>query len=521
MKALLMHRDRDFLLPEEIPRHDQYRDSAPQLPLPSHERGFIQDLELDTLLRAMAGADKFLIDVARKALLSGLRNDADTILYRQDILKDALKNPAVVRELYDLAVEAIEGKKTNWWGISSRFPGTILHSSIDLLEMFMGKLRKLRGIAEQHAGRFESERFTALFAMLEKELSDAYFASIQNHLTELKFRRGVLLSAQLGEYNEGTHYVLRLARDRGPNWLTRILGKGPPAYTFQLHPRDDAGATIVSQLRDHGINLVANALARSTDHVLSFFEMLRVELAFYVGCLNLHDKLAAMGAPICFPQPEALDACRHRFSGLYDASLALTMVKSVVGNTFDADHKCLVIITGANQGGKSTFLRSIGLAQLMMQCGMFVAAESFAANLCSALFTHYKREEDATMTSGKLDEELARMSDIADALSPNSLVLFNESFASTNEREGSEIARQIVSALLERRIKVFFVTHLYQFAHGFFDSNKDAALFLRAERRDDGTRSFRLVEGEPLQTSYGEDVYRTVFTDETEEATAG
>jgi DNA mismatch repair ATPase MutS len=64
-------------------------------------------------------------------------------------------------------------------------------------------------------------------------------------------------------------------------------------------------------------------------------------------------------------------------------------------------------LTGANQGGKSTFLHSIGLAQLMMQSGMFVGAERFEAAPCPALFTHYKREEDATMKSGKLDEELA------------------------------------------------------------------------------------------------------------------
>ena len=73
------------------------------------------------------------------------------------------------------------------------------------------------------------------------------------------------------------------------------------------------------------------------------------------------------------------------------------------------------------------------------------------------------------MKSGKLDEEPNRMSDIVDQITPNSMLLFSESFAATNEREGSEIARQIVCALLEKRIKVFFVTHLYEFAHGFYD----------------------------------------------------
>ncbi len=115
------------------------------------------------------------------------------------------------------------------------------------------------------------------------------------------------------------------------------------------------------------------------------------------------------------------------------------------------------------------------------------------------------------MKSGKFDEELARMSAIADAISCDSLALFNESFAATNEREGSEIARQVVRALLEKRVKVFFVTHLYDFAHSLYERKMDDTLFLRAERLPDGTRTFRLIEGEPLETSYGLDLYREVF----------
>jgi DNA mismatch repair ATPase MutS len=115
------------------------------------------------------------------------------------------------------------------------------------------------------------------------------------------------------------------------------------------------------------------------------------------------------------------------------------------------------------------------------------------------------------MKSGKLDEELSRMSSIVDNVSPNSVVLLNESFASTNEREGSEIARQIVRALCETGVKVFYVTHLFDLAQGFHRAKTDSALFLRAERLADGRRTFRLAEGEPLPTSHAEDLYRRIF----------
>ena len=120
------------------------------------------------------------------------------------------------------------------------------------------------------------------------------------------------------------------------------------------------------------------------------------------------------------------------------------------------------------------------------------------------------------MTSGKFDEELARMSGIVDALTSDSLLLFNESFAATNEIEGSEIARQIVRALLETRVKIFFVTHLYEFARAFWEDKMDRAVFLRAERQANGQRTFKLLPGEPLETSFGADLYREIFGDSLE-----
>jgi DNA mismatch repair ATPase MutS len=147
----------------------------------------------------------------------------------------------------------------------------------------------------------------------------------------------------------------------------------------------------------------------------------------------------------------------------------------------------------------------------MTQCGMFVGAESLRANIADGVFTHYKREEDQTMESGKLDEELARMSEIADHITANGLLLCNESFASTNEREGSQIARQVVTALLEAGIKVVFVTHMYDLATSFYRLQADTMLFLRAERGAEGARPYWISKGEPLPTSYGEDSYRRVF----------
>lgn len=498
MKAHLMYQDQDFVLGGDLPWGAET---------------LIADLELNTLFSAMAAGDAFLFDVVRKAVMTGL-GDPQQILYRQAVLRDCVDNANTVRALYLIAMEAIEIEKKSYYGFYSRYPAAILSSARELMQSFIAVLVKLRQVADQSGADFRSEGFRTFFAMIQHELGDDYFQTLDEHLKELRFRNGTLISAALGKGGKGVSYVLRKPNELDRNFLKRFFARKPPELTFHIAERDEAGARALSELEARGINLAADAVAQAADHVLSFFRMLRTELGFYIGCLNLGGELAAKGQTTCYPEPEPLTGRQHVFEGLYDVCLSLRLKTPVVPNAIDANGAELVVVTGANEGGKSTFLRSIGLAQMMMQAGMAVGAASFRANICQNLFTHYKREEDASMTSGKFDEELVRMNQIADHIVPDALILFNESFAATNEREGSEVARQIVRALLEKRVKVFFVTHMYEFAHGMYDTMKTGAVFLRAERREGGERTFRVSPGEPLETSYGEDLYQKIFTED-------
>ena len=479
------------------------------------EQDLIQDLELDTVWDAMALGDAVVHASARTAILSGLTT-AEEITYRQAVLTDCLQQPAVVRDIYALAVQAIAAEKKIYrsFYFSNRGEG-LLRRSITALEMFLPILRQLRKLTEDHAAGFSSKGFTRFFDTLRRELDDDYFDEIAQHLRQLRFRDGVLMSARLGEGSQGIGYALRTPRQENRRTFRfRRPAIKKPTYSRTIPPRDDAGAEALGGLRDRGVSLVANALGQSTDHILSFFAALRAELGFYVGCLNLHDHLAAKTEPECLPRPHPPGASAWSAQALYDPCLSLRMPARVHGNDLSADGKPLIIITGANQGGKSTFLRSLGVAQLMMQAGMFVAAESFSATITRGVFTHYKREEDATMTSGKFDEELHRMSTIAQAIDSGCLLICNESFAATNEREGSEIAAEFIRAMTDIGVTVVFVTHLYELAHRYYQQHADATLFVRAARASDGQRPFRITEGEPLPTSYGEDLYWHTFEDD-------
>ncbi len=493
MNVFLMFPDRDF---------------DPEAPLPWQAEALEQDLGLAQIYAAMSRGDKFLAHVARQGVLSML-TDPDLIRYRQDVMRDVLQNPDVVQALYRLPLEAQEQKRSQWLGIFSHAPSGILSSAVDLLAMLVSLLRELERIATRDADRFTSAGFRRFFAMVRAELNADYFATVEHHLKALKFRQGVLLSVALGAGNEAKDYTLR--KPLPPPPLLKQILQREPACGFTIPPRDTYGSKALGDIKNRGLNEVANAVAQAAEHIDNFLKQLQTELAFYLGGLNLAETIRQTGMPLAFPEVFPREDARREARGLYDLSLMLASGQAVVPNDLEANGKRLIVITGANQGGKTTFLRSFGLMHLLAQAGLFVPAAACSLSTGGQVFTHFKREEDAEMVRGKFDEELDRMDKIAAHLRPGDVVLFNESFSATNEREGSEIARQVTEALLASGADVVFVTHFYRFAHEMYAKNLPEAHFLRANRHPDGSRSFKIAPGEPLKTSFGEDVYRKVF----------
>ena len=470
----------------------------------------VRDLGVDTVLDSMAGGDPYLREVAARVLLSGPLLP-DQVAHRQAVVADTICRPDDIRTLYQLAAEASEAKRrVRGWFVGDH-PSSILSWAVGILRDLHSHLLALHQYALEHRGAFDSPGLTALMATVERELDDAYLERVREHVRVLEFPRGVVLNARLGPGCTGTGFSLRLPA-RQP-WYTQLLDPVSPGrgYTYRLPPRDEHGGRTLSRIRDQGVNSVADAAARSADHVLDFFHRLRFETGFYVACLNLHEQLRARGVATCLPTAVPPTEPSLSCHGLVDAGLALRGRDPVVGNDIAADGKRLVVLTGANQGGKSTLLRGIGLAQLMLDAGIFVTAESYEGSTSTGLVTHYRREEDAGLEHGKLDDELDRMSAIVDRLVPGTVVLLDESFASTNEREGAEIAHGVVVSLLDAGIRVYYVTHLFSLADRLAETKDSDHLFLRAQRSAEGSRTFRLEPGAPEPTSHARDLHEQFF----------
>ena len=228
MKVLLMHPETDFNVEATI------RENSDDL---------IQDLELGTIITTAAGGDRLVWQAFSQALLSD-DHDAATISYRQEVLADCRAAPDLIRELYQLAGDAVESERRVWPVWSRDEPRAMITNSVATLEATTEHMRRLRAIADEHAPAFESPGFRRFFATITEELGDDYLARLDDQLKELHFPFGVLISAELGASNRGLHYIARHASDPGflAGWgyAARAMDSRSPIATrrgFKRWPR--------------------------------------------------------------------------------------------------------------------------------------------------------------------------------------------------------------------------------------------------------------------------------------------
>ncbi|MGW4741603.1 MutS-related protein [Nocardia xishanensis] len=461
------------------------------------------DLGIESLGAAMANGDTAILDAVR-AVLAAPVTDPEVIRYRQAVLTDCRAHPAVVRELYRIATEATEVKR--WKTGPAQHANGRLVLALQPLTELVTSLRRLRATCDRDGRAFRAAGLTDLMATVAAELDDEYLDTVEAQLAAMDFAYGVHIGAGLGAGNELAGIVLHEPVRRRRFGFDRRAG-----HAFRVIEEPEPEFDPVMRLRDRALSVIADVVDDATDHVQDFFRRLHTGLAFYLGCLTLHDRLSRAGAPLCLPTSHPAGTPRLRCTGLRDIALCLSSGQPVVGNDIYATGRSLIVVTGANSGGKSTLLRSVGAAQLMMQAGMFVVADGFEADVRDGVFTHFVTDEDRTMSHGKLVDELARMSHIVDRAGPNSLLLCNESFSSTSERDATRIAEPLIDGLAAAGVRVVFVTHLYEFADQRYRSAYPTDLFLRAGHHADGTRTFRFAPAPPEATSHAADVFRRVF----------
>ncbi|MBR4604854.1 MAG: hypothetical protein IKO41_01305 [Lachnospiraceae bacterium] len=481
--------------------------------------------------------DLYVQDCMRKVMMIPLRTE-EAIKYRQDVLRDFLENEDLIRSLYEISSKVLEEWNKLGRGVMEKMsnsnPAAKLISDIRVISLLTTHLHMIRDMLEERKEKLHSHGLRSLLKRLKEEYSEEREAYVQKILTDIDFYVGDRETEEFGGLVVRPRIVLECGLEEGLKFsslrLQEVASQNKKFYKpggtidklqeLKNSRIPDSFSTVkeiairdqTTQLEFQVVSYLIGSVASIVSDFGPFFDNLHLQSAFYLGAVNLKHQMKRFSLEYCFPKVCEKD--QLTFRELKEFVMCLEQRVDAVGNTCDMKHKMLLIVTGANQGGKSTFLRSIGIAQVMMQSGLMVTAERFESAIFPDLFTHFTRREDSEMNSGRLDEELGRMNQIIEHLGEHPLLLLNESFATTTEKEGSVIAYDIIKALNEIGVKILTVTHLLSFARKMYQEcqeRPDSDIeFLSAERLQGGVRTFKMIQHAPELTSFGLDLYEEI-----------
>lgn len=313
-------------------------------------------------------------------------------------------------------------------------------------------LRNVRYVIQIQAGRFSVRRY---------EGESDYSVDVER--TFEKFRQGAVKDYRVEGYDAG-----------GMNHIeAKIL-----EFVARLYPQPFAA--LEQFCRQHA-DFVDSALLR--------FDR---EVQFYLAYLDYLKTLEHKGLPFCLPEisPGGEIFARETFDLALAGSLALSSTPVICNDFALSETERVLIVTGPNQGGKTTFARAFGQVHYLGSLGLLVPGRAARLLHFDHIFTHFEREEDLRNLSGKLQDDLLRIHAILQAITPRSIVILNEIFSSTTLQDALFLSREILTRLLARHATGVWVTFLDELAS--FDE-RTVSMVSTVSPENPAERTFRII----------------------------
>ena len=405
----------------------------------SDEPACFIDLNLDQIVAALvAKRDE---DVLRPFFYSPYR-DEETVRYRQAVFGDL--EQAEIFQVFPVFCEAMRSVRANLLYAekitSKRHRHLVILRAVGLYcDAVASLLRGLRSLTLRSGG------LTNLRSYLAAYTSSAAFTQLA---TETRDLRDTFLKLSYGMLFRGDKVTVRKYASE-PDYTVTILerfakfrqGDATPSPRprlrddFSLNHIEEGILDFVGQLFPEQFRQLEDYVARHLDFIDAVIATFDREIGFFISYLSFIDPLRRAGLPFCHPDVSASDK-NTKVSGSFDLALAAKLIsekRSIVRNDFRlSGAERLIVVSGPNQGGKTTFARMFGQLHFLAGLGCPLPGREARLFLPDHVFTHFEREEDIANLRGKLEDELVRLHRSCQAITSNSVIVLNEIFNSTS-----------------------------------------------------------------------------------------
>jgi DNA mismatch repair protein MutS len=434
------------------------------------EPSFFADLNLDQILESMTtGREEYRL----KPFFYTPLHDVEAVQYRQEILRD-LEQQAVsetvrafARSMREMRQHLAQARKLHYKYQQERW-------FLDAVKIYCDAVRTLTvGLTRLNVN---SRGFLALRTYLTHYVKSTDFTSLaaetqelQDDLAKVKYcvhikGNRIKVSRYEGEadYSVEVEKTFAKFKQGTVNDYRAMFPDWPEMNHVEARILD-----LVARLYSDIFRALDDYCIRHRDYLDPTIAAFDREVQFYLAYLEFIAPFKAVGLTFCYPEVSTCSKEVHACEA-FDLALANKLIPeglSVVCNDFYLKGpERIFVVTGPNQGGKTTFARMFGQLHYLASLGLLVPGKEAQLFLPDRLFTHFEKEEDITTLRGKLEDELVRIHDILRQATSSSILIMNESFTSTTLRDALLLGRVVMKQIIELGLLCVYVTFVDELA---------------------------------------------------------